>query len=50
MGQYRDSSAAAAAEPKMDGVKWCKYCKDTGMIDKQVTTTDVDLIFAKVRV
>ena len=31
----------------MDGKSWAKMCKDTKLIDKKLTTTDVDLIFAK---
>ena len=31
----------------MDGKSWAKLCKDTKLIDKKMTATDVDLIFAK---
>eukprot|EP00052_Salpingoeca_macrocollata_P025459 m.232074 g.232074 ORF g.232074 m.232074 type:complete len:267 (-) comp22436_c12_seq4:56-856(-) len=32
---------------EMDGVKFTKLCKDAGIVSKQFTTTDVDIIFAK---
>lgn len=31
----------------MDGKSWAKMCKDIKLIDKKLTGTDVDLIFAK---
>lgn len=31
----------------MDGKSFAKMCKDTKLIDKKMTATDVDLIFAK---
>ena len=31
----------------MDGKSFAKMCKDTKLIDKKLTATDVDLIFAK---
>jgi len=31
----------------MDGKSFAKMCKDTKLINKKLTTTDVDLIFAK---
>ena len=34
---------------EMDGKSFAKFCKDTKMISKKLTTTDVDLIFAKVK-
>jgi len=35
-------------KPGMDGKTFAKFCKDANMIDKSLTKTDVDLIFAKV--
>jgi len=32
----------------MDGKTFAKLCKDCGLVDKKMTATDVDLIFAKV--
>lgn len=32
----------------MEGSKFAKLCKDCGLIDKKLSSTDVDLIFAKV--
>ena len=31
----------------MDGAKFAKLCKDTKLLDKKLTPTDVDIIFAK---
>lgn len=36
-------------ETTMDGKSFAKLAKDTKLIDKKLTTTDVDLIFAKVK-
>ena len=36
-----------AGQATMDGKSWAKLCKDTKLIDKKLTATDVDLIFAK---
>ncbi len=33
----------------MDGKTFAKCCKDTKMIDKKYSATDVDLMFAKVK-
>jgi len=38
------------ANPKeMDGREFAKLCKDCKLLNKKVTTTDVDLAFAKVK-
>mmetsp|Transcript_10819 Transcript_10819/g.15126 ORF Transcript_10819/g.15126 Transcript_10819/m.15126 type:complete len:149 (+) Transcript_10819:79-525(+) len=39
----------SAGNKEMDGKQFVKLCKDTGLVDKKFTTTDVDLIFAKVK-
>ena len=31
----------------MDGTKFAKFCKDMGLIGKNLTVTDVDIIFAQ---
>lgn len=31
----------------MDGARFAKLCKDTKLVDKKLTATDVDLIFNK---
>jgi hypothetical protein len=36
-------------EDTMEGKQFAKICKDTKLLDKALTTTDVDLIFAKVK-
>ena len=36
-----------AGQGTMDGKSFAKMCKDTKLIDKKMTATDVDLIFAK---
>jgi hypothetical protein len=33
----------------MEGKQFAKLVKDTGLLDKKLTTTDVDLIFAKIK-
>ena len=35
--------------PQMDGSKWAKFCRDNKLIQGQVTTTEVDIIFNKVK-
>ena len=34
---------------EMDGKSFAKLTKDCGLIDKKLTTTDVDLVFAKIK-
>ena len=34
---------------QLDGAKFTKLCRDSGLIDKKLSKTDVELIFAKVR-
>jgi hypothetical protein len=36
-------------EKTMEGKNFVKICKDSGLIDKKLTTTDVDLIFSKIK-
>ena len=36
-------------ETTMEGKSFAKLAKDCGLIDKKLTATDVDLIFAKVK-
>ena len=31
----------------MDGAKFAKFCKDMGLVGKNLTVTDVDIIFAQ---
>ena len=33
----------------MDGKSFVKLAKDTGLVDRKLTTTEVDIIFAKVK-
>jgi len=33
----------------MDGKSFAKLAKDTKLLDKKLTSTDIDLIFAKVK-
>ncbi len=37
------------AAPLMDGSKFAKLCRDCKVLDKKVTSTDVDIIFSKVK-
>ena len=34
---------------EMDNAKFAKFAKDTKIIDKKFTTTDIDLIFSKIK-
>jgi len=38
---------AKGAPPLMDGAKFAKLCKDMKLLDKNLSATDVDIIFAK---
>lgn len=44
----RTFKAFCGIKPGMDGKTFAKLCKDANMVDKSLTKTDVDLIFAKV--
>lgn len=33
----------------MDGAKFSKFCRDTKILDKKLTSTDADIIFAQVK-
>ncbi|ESO04555.1 hypothetical protein HELRODRAFT_135395, partial [Helobdella robusta] len=46
-GADKHSSQSAAA--MLDGAKFAKMAKDLKLLDKQFTTTDVDIIFTKVK-
>ena len=35
--------------PLMDGAKFAKMCRDTKLLDKKLTATDVDIIFTKAK-
>ena len=39
----------AAGAKEMDGKTFAKFAKDCGVLNKACTTTDIDLIFAKVK-
>ena len=45
----QDVFASFAAGKEMDGKSFAKLTKDCGLIDKKLTTTDVDLVFAKIK-
>ena len=38
---------AKGAPSLMDGAKFAKLCKDMKLLDKNLSATDVDIIFAK---
>eukprot|EP00928_Gymnodinium_smaydae_P063481 TRINITY_DN4703_c0_g2_i2.p1 TRINITY_DN4703_c0_g2~~TRINITY_DN4703_c0_g2_i2.p1 ORF type:complete len:413 (-),score=101.92 TRINITY_DN4703_c0_g2_i2:42-1241(-) len=40
--------AFSGGKADMDGKTFSKLCKDTGLVDKKFTNTDVDLLFAKI--
>lgn len=46
---FASFGAGRAAKAEMDGAHFVKLCKDTGLIDRAFTTTNADLIFAKVK-
>lgn len=37
------------AEPLMDGSKFAKFARDTKVVDKTITSTDIDIFFNKVK-
>jgi len=39
----------AGGSHEMDGRQFAKLAKDSGILDKKLTSTDIDLIFAKVK-
>ena len=39
----------ATAVALMDGAKLAKLCRDVKLLDKNLTSTDVDIIFSKVK-
>jgi hypothetical protein len=43
---FKQFTANAA---QMDGKSFAKMAKDTGILDKKLTATDIDLIFAKAK-
>ncbi|CAG9465058.1 unnamed protein product [Pedinophyceae sp. YPF-701] len=46
---YTNGSGRSKDPTQMDGRTWVKVCKDAGAVGKSITTTDLDLIFAKVK-
>lgn len=45
----QDVFTAFAAGKEMDGKTFAKLSKDCGLLDKKLTTTDVDIIFAQIK-
>jgi len=45
----KDVFTKYASGKEMDGKTFAKFAKDTAILDKKLTATDVDLIFAKVK-
>ncbi|XP_065065091.1 tubulin polymerization-promoting protein family member 2-like [Rhopilema esculentum] len=43
------SFGAKDAAPLMDNAKFAKFARDTKILDKKLTATDVDIIFSKVK-
>ncbi|KAI8924042.1 p25-alpha-domain-containing protein [Entophlyctis helioformis] len=37
------------AGPTMDGARWAKFCRDSGLLDKDISATDIDIMFNKVK-
>ena len=46
---FGSKETAAAASPQMDNAKFAKMTRDCKLLDKKLTSTDVDIIFAKVK-
>ncbi|CAE7814517.1 UAC1, partial [Symbiodinium necroappetens] len=44
----RTFKAFCGTKPGMDGKSFAKLCKDSSLVEKNLTKTDVDIIFAKV--
>ena len=44
-----DVYLAFAGDKEMDGKSFAKLSKDCNLLDKKLTSTDVDLVFAKIR-
>lgn len=42
-------SYCGAGQKEMEGKSWAKLAKDTKILDKKLTATDIDLIFAKIK-
>lgn len=38
-----------AGKADMDGKTFAKFAKDCGLLDKKLTSTDIDLTFAKIK-
>ena len=47
--QLQSTFTAYATDATMEGKQFVKLFKDTGLLDTKVTTTDIDLIFAKIK-
>lgn len=45
----KDVFETFAAGKEMDGKTFAKVAKDCGLLDKKLTSTDIDLIFAKIK-
>lgn len=45
----QDVFTSFAQGKEMDGKTFAKFAKDCGLLDKKLTTTDIDLIFSKVK-
>ena len=43
------ASSGKEAPPQMDNAKFAKLTRDCHLLDKKLTSTDVDIIFAKVK-
>ena len=44
-----EKSGAASGPALMDGAKLAKLTRDVKLLDKNLTSTDVDIIFSKVK-
>ena len=44
-----DKDAAGKGSPQLDGSKLAKMTRDLKLLDKNLTSTDVDIMFSKVK-
>lgn len=43
------ATAAAVTAPSLDGTKWAKLVRESNLLDELITSTEVDILFSRVR-
>lgn len=46
---FASHGKSGVKNPAMDGKNWSKCCKDSKVVGGKITTTDVDIVFSKVK-